>query len=52
MQSVPKSASPMPQSRNLSRASKNCIKFAYSNRKNSSKMLFGIVCKNVLGTDY
>jgi hypothetical protein len=36
----------------LIRSSKNCIKFAYSNRKNSSKILFGLVCQNVFSTDW
>ena len=37
----------MPQS-----SIKNCIKFAQSNRQNSSEMLFGLVCQNVFGTDW
>ena len=46
MQSVPKTTGHKPQS------SQNCIKFALSNRKNSSIMLFGLVCQNVFGTDW
>jgi hypothetical protein len=32
-------------------SSKNCREFALSNKINSSKMLFGLVCQNVFGTD-
>jgi hypothetical protein len=32
-------------------ASKICIKFASSNRKNSLKMLFGLVCQTIFCTD-
>jgi hypothetical protein len=30
---------------------KNCINFAKSNIKNSSTLLFGLVCSNVFGTN-